>query len=124
MVYQSVNRESHLVPDTYKQLYFPHLILAYEHNNSSSFGHNFDNLDGSNRQGNQRGLSNIFFNYQCKKMYIVKQDINHFNVSVHKPSHIIWSNSMLPLTITFSKISLLTTILNSSIGMNYSFLLA
>ena len=61
-------------------------------------------------------------------MYIVKQDINHFNVSVHKPSHIIWSwtREQLNATTDYNILEdfLADPILNSSIGINYSFLLA
>ena len=42
-------------------------MLAYEHNNSSSFEHNSEDLDASNREENQRGLLNILCNYRSPK---------------------------------------------------------
>ena len=111
--------------DTYKQLYFPPLIPAFEHNNSSSFGHNFDNLDVSNWEENRKVLPNILSTYGSVKNV---KHFNHFNVSVHKPSHVTWSwirnHSMLPMIITFLKVSLLTLFLSSSTVMYFSFLLA
>ena len=42
-------------------------MLAYEHNNSSNFVHDFDDLDRSNREENRRGLPNILSNYRSAK---------------------------------------------------------